>query len=81
MFGLISEKQPSNSSKRVNNNDSSIPLLSDKKNDDNYERYFVKIKSGDTSEIEIDLSDLEAVDGSKLILSLTLTPTLTPTLL
>lgn len=44
-----------------------LPLLGgDKKNDGHQcERLFVKIKSGDTSEIEIDISENETVDDLK----------------
>lgn len=44
-----------------------LPLLGgDKKNDDHQcERLFVKIKSGDTTEIEIDISENETVDDLK----------------
>ena len=64
MFG--SEK--SSSSKRVANSDqSNLPLLGgDKKNDDiQRERIFVKIKSGDTTEMEVDISEAETVDDLK----------------
>ena len=64
MFG--SDK--SSSSKRVANSDqSNMPLLGgDKKNDDiQRERMFVKIKSGDTTEMEVDISEAETVDDLK----------------
>lgn len=64
MFG--SDK--SSSSKRLSNSDqSNMPLLGgDKKNDDKQsERMFVKIKSGDTTEIEVDISETETVDDLK----------------
>lgn len=57
------------SSKRINSSDQShLPLLSgDKKNDDHQsERLYVKIKSGDTSEIEIDIAESETVDELKI---------------
>ena len=57
-----------NTSKRaVSNDQSNLPLLGgDKKNDDHQsERLYVKIKSGDTSEIEIDISEAETVDDLK----------------
>jgi Ubiquitin family len=63
MFG--SDKS-ANSSQRKNDQ-SHMPLLGgDKKNDDHQcERLFVKIKSGDTTEIEIDISENETVDDLK----------------
>lgn len=53
-----------------NNDQSSFPLLgnnnSDKKNDDNNEnRLYVKIKSGDMQEVEIDITDKDTVDDLK----------------
>ena len=44
-----------------------MPLLGgDKKNDDHQcERLFVKIKSGDTTEVEIDIAENETVDDLK----------------
>ena len=64
MFGI---GKSADSSKRTSNNESHLPLLgSDKKNDDNQcERLFVKIKSGDSSEIEIDIVDTETVNDLK----------------
>ena len=64
MFG--SDKS-TNSSQRKNDQ-SHLPLLGggDKKNDDHQsERLFVKIKSGDTTEIEVDISENETVDDLK----------------
>ena len=64
MFGL---GKSADSLKRTNSNEVHLPLLgSDKKNDDNQsERLFVKIKSGDSSEIEIDIVDTETVNDLK----------------
>ena len=67
MFG--SEKSSSLRRDRGTNSDqSNIPLLgNDKKIDDNQcERMFVKIKSGDTSEMEVDISEAETVDDLKI---------------
>lgn len=65
MFGI---GKSTDSPKRTSSCESRLPLLgTDKKNDDNqYERLFVKIKSGDSSEIEIDIVDSDTVNDLKL---------------
>lgn len=63
MFG--SDKSATSSQRK--NDQSHMPLLGgDKKNDDHQcERLFVKIKSGDTTEVEIDIAENETVDDLK----------------
>jgi hypothetical protein len=80
MFGISNDKS-SNSRRNNENDQSLFPLLgnndqplfpllghngSDKKNDDkNENRLYVKIKSGDMQEIEIDITDKSTVDDLK----------------
>lgn len=64
---FTSEKSTISAKRSVSTDQSNLPLLGgDKKNDGHQpERLYVKIKSGDTSEIEIDISESETVDELK----------------
>jgi Ubiquitin family len=64
---FTSEKTAISKKRSVSIDQSGLPLLGgDKKNDGHQsERLYVKIKSGDTSEIEIDISERETVDELK----------------
>ena len=64
---FTSEKSTNSAKRTVSADQSSLPLLGgDKKNDGHQsERLYVKIKSGDTNEIEIDISETETVDELK----------------